>query len=182
MDEDVTVLQASSSHELIAFPSESGSQHFRTTHPIPLWDEHPSTTFGKGRWPPPPEAPRPLTTEAPTFPSTPSHLNKNTRHQATTKTPLRSAERKGRGTNPRQGAPAGMAPTCGPGSERGRGRQGTALGEGGEDEEDGGALPSSARPLFPPLSRSRHFARPGQALGPRWLREMAPDSGPGTGA
>lgn len=74
-----------------------------------------------------------------------------------------------------------MAPTCGPGSERGRGRQGTARGEGGE-EEDGGALPFSARPLFPPLSRRRHFARPGQALGPRWLREMAPDGGAGTGA
>lgn len=69
-----------------------------------------------------------------------------------------------------------MAPTCGPGSERGRGRQGRGPSrrwekEEDEEEEDGGARPFSARPFFPPLSGRRHFARlRGRAACGKWLR------------
>lgn len=51
-------------------PGRPGTQHFRTTPPIQLWDEHPGITFGKGRWPPPPEAPGPLTRGARTWATT----------------------------------------------------------------------------------------------------------------
>lgn len=68
-----------------------------------------------------------------------------------------------------------MTPTCGPGSERSRGRQGTGPSRRREKEKkDGGERPCSARPFFPPLSRRRHFARLRQAVGTRSLREMAP--------